>query len=59
VFELLVERGYGGTTMAAVAERAGSSKETLYAWFGSKQGLFTAVIRRQAAGPRPPDALAA
>ena len=48
VFELLVERGYQGTTMAAVAGRAGSSKETLYAWFGSKQGLFTAVIRRQA-----------
>jgi AcrR family transcriptional regulator len=48
VFELLVERGYQGTTMAAVAERAGSSKETLYAWFGSKQGLFTALIRRQA-----------
>jgi AcrR family transcriptional regulator len=47
-FELLVERGYQGTTMAAVAQRAGSSKETLYAWFGSKQGLFTALIRRQA-----------
>jgi AcrR family transcriptional regulator len=47
-FELLVERGHQGTTMAAVAERAGSSKETLYAWFGSKQGLFTALIRRQA-----------
>jgi AcrR family transcriptional regulator len=47
-FELLVERGYQGTTMAAVAERAGSSKETLYAWFGDKQGLFTALIRRQA-----------
>jgi AcrR family transcriptional regulator len=48
LFELLVERGYQGTTMAAVAERAGSSKETLYAWFGGKQGLFTALIRRQA-----------
>jgi AcrR family transcriptional regulator len=48
VVELLVERGYQGTTMAAVAERAGSSKETLYAWFGGKQGLFTALIRRQA-----------
>jgi AcrR family transcriptional regulator len=48
VFELLAERGYQGTTMAAVAARAGSSKETLYAWFGSKQGLFTALIRRQA-----------
>src|ERR671912_1304876 len=48
VVKLLVERGYQGTTMAAVAERAGSSKETLYAWFGGKQGLFTALIRRQA-----------
>ena len=48
VFELLVERGYQGATMTAVAERAGSSKETLYAWFGSKQGLFTALVRRQA-----------
>lgn len=48
VVELLAERGYQGTTMAAVAARAGSSKETLYAWFGSKQGLFTALIRRQA-----------
>ena len=48
MFELLAERGYQGTTMAAVAARAGSSKETLYAWFGSKQGLFTALIRRQA-----------
>ena len=48
VFELLAERGYQGTTMAAVAGRAGSSKETLYAWFDSKQGLFTALIRRQA-----------
>jgi AcrR family transcriptional regulator len=47
-FELLVERGYQGATMAAVAERAGSSKETLYAWFGSKQGLMTALIHRQA-----------
>jgi AcrR family transcriptional regulator len=45
---LLAERGYQATTMAAVAERAGSSKETLYAWFGSKQGLFTALVRRQA-----------
>jgi AcrR family transcriptional regulator len=48
VFELLVERGLQGTTMAAVAERAGSSKETLYAWFGSKQGLLAALIQRQA-----------
>jgi AcrR family transcriptional regulator len=47
-FELLVERGYQGATMAAVAERTGSSKETLYAWFGNKQGLLAALIHRQA-----------
>jgi AcrR family transcriptional regulator len=47
-FELLVENGYRRTTMAAVAERAGSSKETLYAWFGDKPGLFTALVRREA-----------
>jgi TetR/AcrR family transcriptional repressor of mexJK operon len=47
VVKLLVERGYQGTTMAAVAERAGSSKETLYAWFGGKQGLFEAVVRQK------------
>jgi AcrR family transcriptional regulator len=47
-FDLLLERGYRSTTMAAVAERAGSSKETLYAWFGDKPGLFTALVRREA-----------
>ncbi len=43
----LVERGYAGTTMLAVARRAGVSKETLYNWFGDKRGLFAALIRRQ------------
>ena len=44
----LVEHGYERVTMLGVARRAGASKETLYAWFGDKQGLFTALIRRQA-----------
>lgn len=43
----LVEHGYTGTTMLAVARRAGASKETLYNWFGDKRGLFAALIRRQ------------
>jgi AcrR family transcriptional regulator len=47
-FELLLERGYRRTTMTAIAERAGSSKETLYKWFGDKPGLFAALVRRQA-----------
>ena len=47
--ELLVERGYEATTTLAVAQRAGSSKETIYAWFGSKAGLFAAMIEANAA----------
>lgn len=47
--EELAEHGYDATTMLGVARRAGASKETLYTWFGSKEGLFAAVIRREAA----------
>ncbi len=47
-FDLLVEHGYRGTTMGAVAERSGASKETLYAWFGDKTGLFAALVQRNA-----------
>ncbi len=46
---LLVERGYEGTSMLAIAERARASKETLYAWFGDKRGLFAALVRENAA----------
>lgn len=46
--EVLAERGYRDTTMLEVARRSNASKETLYAWFGDKLGLFEAVIRRNA-----------
>ena len=46
--KVLAERGYRDTTMLEVAKRASASKETLYAWFGDKLGLFEAVIRRNA-----------
>ncbi|MDE0059519.1 MAG: TetR/AcrR family transcriptional regulator [Defluviicoccus sp.] len=46
--ETLAERGYRRTTMLEVARRASASKETLYAWFGSKPRLFEAVILRNA-----------
>ena len=42
--EVLAEKGYSGTTMLDVAARANASKETLYAWFGSKQGLFESLV---------------
>ena len=45
---LLAERGYRDTSMLEVARRASASKETLYAWFGDKHGLFEAVVRRNA-----------
>ena len=35
--------------MLAVARRAGSSKESLYAWFENKDGMVAELIRRQAA----------
>jgi len=46
--ETLAENGYRDASMLAVAKRASASKETLYAWFGSKGGMFEAAIRRNA-----------
>jgi len=48
-YAVLVEQGYERTSMLAVAQRAGASKETLYSWFGSKAGLFAAVVQSEAA----------
>lgn len=48
-FAELLERGYRGTTMLAVAKRAGASKETLYSWYGDKRGLFAALVKSNAA----------
>lgn len=47
VLELLVEGG-DSLTMSAVARRAKCSKETLYKWFGDRDGLLTATVRWQA-----------
>jgi len=46
--KVLSERGYHDASTLEIARRASASKETLYAWFGDKQGLFEAVIRRNA-----------
>jgi len=64
---LFREHGYADASMDAVAERAGVSKATLYAYFPGKHELFAAVIQeegdRQTAGllgdPRPGEALRA
>ncbi len=46
----ITERGYEAVTVLDIARRAGASKESLYAWYGSKQGIVEAVIRQQAEG---------
>ena len=51
-FELLRERGYDSTSMLAIARAANASNETLYRWYGNKQGLFTALVARNAGAVR-------
>jgi AcrR family transcriptional regulator len=51
--DLLVEGG-DKLTMTAVARRASCSKETLYKWFGDRDGLLTATVQWQAAKVRMP-----
>jgi len=51
VLALLVE-GADALTMNAVARRASCSKETLYKWFGDRDGLLTATVKWQAAKVR-------
>ncbi len=48
---LLVEEG-DALTMTAVARRASCSKETLYKWFGDRDGLLTATVQWQASKVR-------
>ncbi|MDP3895346.1 MAG: TetR/AcrR family transcriptional regulator, partial [Mesorhizobium sp.] len=51
---LLVEEG-DRVTMNSVARRASCSKETLYKWFGDRDGLLTATVRWQASKVRARD----
>jgi AcrR family transcriptional regulator len=46
----LSERGYAGTTVAAIAAEAGVSVETIYKGFGGKAGLVRALYERGLAG---------
>lgn len=48
---LLVDAGET-LTMGAVAQRASCSKETLYKWFGGRDGLLTATVQWQASKVR-------
>ncbi|MDY8110489.1 TetR/AcrR family transcriptional regulator C-terminal domain-containing protein [Fulvimarina sp. 2208YS6-2-32] len=48
----LIVKGQRPLSMIAVARSASCSKETLYRWFGDRDGLLTATVRWQAAKVR-------
>ncbi len=48
---LFLERGFAATTVAAVADEAGVSTETIYASLGGKRGLLEGVIEATLFGP--------
>ena len=54
-FRLFVDRGYAGTTIAAVAEAAGVSPETIYLSVGSKRSLLEGAIEMAIAGDGGPE----
>jgi TetR/AcrR family transcriptional regulator len=41
---LFAEKGYAGTSVREIVERAGVSKPVLYYYFQSKEGLFLAIL---------------
>ncbi|MEO0543059.1 MAG: TetR/AcrR family transcriptional regulator [Pseudomonadota bacterium] len=43
-YVVLAEKGYKGASMLEIARRAGASNETLYKWYGNKQGLFKSLV---------------
>ncbi|WP_424927475.1 TetR/AcrR family transcriptional regulator [Amaricoccus tamworthensis] len=51
-YALLEERGYAGTSMLTIARAAKASNETLYRWYGDKQGLFAEMVRDNAEASR-------
>ncbi|WP_108004266.1 TetR/AcrR family transcriptional regulator [Mycoplana dimorpha] len=53
---LLVEGGEKAVTTAGVARAANCSKESLYKWFGDRDGLLSAMIAYQAGKVRTVDA---
>ena len=50
---IFATRGIGGARVDAIADRAGTNKRMIYHYFGSKDGLFRAVLRQRLAGRTP------
>ena len=49
---LFAEKGYSGTAVDEIAVKAKTTKPMLYYYFGSKEGLFAAVLEDVYAGMR-------
>ena len=49
--DLFISQGYARTTIRAIAERAGVAPDTVYATFGTKVRVLTAVIDARLAPP--------
>src|SRR4029450_6811299 len=52
--ELFLAHGYAGTTVAAVAQAAGVSPDTIYVSLGGKQGLLEGVLALARSDPEAP-----
>src|SRR3546814_17701069 len=50
--QVFFEQGYAATSIDAIIERAGGSKRNIYSEFGSKEGLFTALVSESADADR-------
>jgi AcrR family transcriptional regulator len=48
------QKGYEGTSLSALTEALGINRPSLYAAFGSKEGLFLRVVDRYVSGPGAP-----
>jgi AcrR family transcriptional regulator len=48
------QKGYEGTSLANLTEALGINRPSLYAAFGSKEGLFLRAVDRYIAGPGAP-----
>src|SRR3954454_10872313 len=47
--QVFAERGFHAASMDEIADRADISKPMLYAYFGSKEGLYSAYVERAGA----------
>lgn len=52
--ELFVERGYPGTSIESIAQKAGVSLETVYSVFGNKKGILARVVDVSVVGDGDP-----